>query len=121
MCILAGGSQLVSSAILGHDGSVWAQSAAFPNITTEQINNIMAGFDDAGILAQKGLKLGDDKFMVIQGEPGIALRGKKGSGGCCIRKTTSALIVGIYDKPTQPGECNMVVENMGDYLSGLGY
>ncbi|CAD5335066.1 unnamed protein product [Arabidopsis thaliana] len=59
--------------------------------------------------------------MVIQGEPNAVIRGKKGAGGVTIKKTTLALVFGIYDEPMTPGQCNMVVENLGEYLieSGL--
>jgi len=42
--------------------------------------------------------------MVIQGEPGAVIRGKKGPGGVTIKKTNLALLIGIYD------------ERLGDYL-----
>ncbi|KAL4301385.1 hypothetical protein AHAS_Ahas17G0295600 [Arachis hypogaea] len=54
--------------------------------------------------------------MVIQGEPGAVIRGKKGPGGVTIKKTNQALIIGIYDEPMTPGQCNMIVERLGDYL-----
>lgn len=41
-------------------------------------------------------------------------------GGVCIKKTTSALVFGFYDEPTSPGECNVVVESLGDYLIQQG-
>lgn len=37
----------------------------------------MAEFDESGDLATKGLILGGTKYMVIQGEPGYVIRGKK--------------------------------------------
>lgn len=40
----------------------------------------------------------------------------QGSGGVTIKKTNLALIVGIYDEPMTAGQCNMVVERLGDYL-----
>ncbi|KAF2612131.1 hypothetical protein F2Q70_00007922 [Brassica cretica] len=51
----------------------------------------------------------------------LVRRGKKGAGGVTIKKTTQALVFGIYEEPVTPGQCNMVVERLGDYLieSGL--
>ena len=40
------------------------------------METIVEGFDDAGKLAEKGLWLGSDKFMVIQGDPGNVIRGR---------------------------------------------
>ena len=44
----------------------------------------------------------------------------QGSGGACIKKTIQALIIGIYDEPLTPGQCNMIVERLGDYLIDQG-
>ncbi|URE15409.1 hypothetical protein MUK42_11691 [Musa troglodytarum] len=68
---------LTAAAILGHDGSVWAQSASFPQFKPEEITAIMTDFDEPGSLAPTGLYLGGTKYMVIQGEPGAVIRGKK--------------------------------------------
>ncbi|KAL8139475.1 hypothetical protein V2J09_005496 [Rumex salicifolius] len=120
MCDMEG-NQLSSAAILGQDGSLWAQSAAFPQFKPEEISAIMKDFDEPGSLAPTGLFLGGTKYMVIQGEPGAVIRGKKGTGGICVKKTTQAMLVGIYDEPMTPGQCNMVVERLGDYLLEQGF
>ncbi len=60
------------------------------------------------------------QFFSIGGEPGSVIRGKKGPGGCTIKKTVTALVVGIYGEGVTPGDCSVVVENLGDYLSGQG-
>ena len=43
----------------------------------EEIAAIMKDFDEPGSLAPTGLFLGGTKYMVIQGEPGVVIRGKK--------------------------------------------
>jgi hypothetical protein len=43
----------------------------------EEMANIMKDFDEPGFLAPTGLFLGPTKYMVIQGEPGAVIRGKK--------------------------------------------
>ena len=115
------GQRLMAAAIVGHDGSVWAQSENFPHFKPEEINGIMNDFNEPGYLAPTGLYVGNTKYMVIQGEPGAVIRGKKGSGGITIKKTNLALIIGIYDEPMTPGQCNMVVERLGDYLLEQGF
>lgn len=45
----------------------------------------------------------------------------QGSGGITVKKTIQALIVGIYDEPLTPGQCNMIVERLGDYLIDQSY
>ncbi|KAG4947975.1 hypothetical protein GLYMA_15G020700v4 [Glycine max] len=114
------GHALAAAAIIGHDGTVWAQSSKFPQFKGEEIVAIMKDFDEPGSLAPTGLHLGDTKYMVIQGEPGAVIRGKKGAGGVTVKKTTQALVIGIYEEPLTPGQCNMIVERLGDYLVELG-
>nr|POE72692.1 profilin-4 [Quercus suber] len=112
MCDIDGqGQHLAAAAIIGHDGSVWAQSSNFPQFKAEEISDIMKDFEEPGHLAPTGLHLGGTKYMVIQGEAGAVIRGKKGSGGVTIKKTSQALVFGIYEEPVTPGQCNMVVES----------
>ncbi|KAG6491356.1 hypothetical protein ZIOFF_052696 [Zingiber officinale] len=93
----------------------------FLKFKPEEISAIMTDFDVPGSLAPTGLFLGGLKYMVIQGEPGAVIRGKKGTGGITVKKTNLALIIGIYDEPMTGGQCNMVVERLGDYLYDLGF
>lgn len=43
----------------------------------EEIAGIMEDLEEPGKLAPTGLHLGGAKYMVIQGEPGAVIRGKK--------------------------------------------
>ncbi|XP_074575352.1 profilin-3-like [Curcuma longa] len=119
MCDIEG-HQLTAAAIMGQDGSVWAKSASFPELKPEEITNILKDFDEPGTLAPIGLFIAAEKYMVIQGEPGVVIRGKKGAGGITIKKTNQALIFGVYNEPMTPGQCNLVVERLGDYLNDQG-
>ncbi|XP_024358728.1 profilin-4 [Physcomitrium patens] len=114
------GHSLVAAAIIGHDGSVWAQSEMFPQLSSTEVEKLLDGFEDGSLLAENGLFLGSAKYMVLQGEAGVVIRGKKGAGGCTVKKTNSAFVIGLYDYPVTPGECNMVVERLGDYLCDQG-
>lgn len=120
MTELPNGGALTSSAILGQDGSVWAKSDDFPEITEEQSASIMSGFDDEAKLAEKGLYIGAQKFLVVQGIPEESIRGRLGEMGVCIKKTNTAMVVGIYGKGVQGGDCNVLVEGLGDYLKEMG-
>ncbi|KAG6599487.1 Profilin-1, partial [Cucurbita argyrosperma subsp. sororia] len=91
MCDIEG-NHLSSAAIIGHDGSVWAQSETFPKFKPEEIAAIMNDFSEPGTLAPTGLYLGGSKYMVIQGEPGAVIRGKKGPGGVTVKKTGLGII-----------------------------
>uniref|UniRef100_J3KX69 Profilin n=2 Tax=Oryza brachyantha TaxID=4533 RepID=J3KX69_ORYBR len=68
----------------------------------------MKDFNEPGSLAPTGLHLGGTKYMVIQGEPGVVIRGKKGTGGVTAKKTNLSIIIRIYEEPMTPGQCNMV-------------
>ncbi|KAJ1393569.1 Profilin [Sesbania bispinosa] len=115
MCDIDGtGHHLSAAAIIGHDGSVWAQSSSFPQFKGQEISDIMKDFDEPGHLAPTGLHLGGVKYMVIQGESGAVIR------GITIKKTGQALVFGLYEEPVTPGQCNMVVERLGDYLIDQG-
>lgn len=43
----------------------------------QEINDITKDFEEPGHLAPTGLHLAGTKYMVIQGEPGAVIRGKK--------------------------------------------
>jgi profilin len=74
----------------------------------------------AGELGAKGIHLGEVKYQVVPGDEGV-LRGKVKGGGVCIKRTNTALVVGIYEEPVVAGDCNVIVENLGDYLKGMEY
>ena len=42
------------------------------------------------------------------------------AGGVTIKATNGALVIGIYAEGVTPGECNVVVEQLGDYLKDQG-
>ncbi|KAK8958095.1 hypothetical protein KSP40_PGU010591 [Platanthera guangdongensis] len=115
------GQTLTAAAIVGNEGGVWAQSESFPQFKPEEINAIINDFAEPGSLAPTGLYLGNAKYMVIQGEPGLSFAGRRGSGGITVKKTNLALIIGIYDEPMTPGQCNIIVERLGDYLLEQGF
>lgn len=126
MVDLPHGGKLKAAGILGQDGGIWSQSSDFPAVTTDQVAAIMKGFSSiekdghAGELGGTGILLGDLKFQVVPGDESV-IRGKAVGGGCTIKRTTTALVVGIYEEPVTPGDCNIIVENLGDYLIGQQY
>eukprot|EP00879_Flechtneria_rotunda_P005080 GHRR01005358.1.p1 GENE.GHRR01005358.1~~GHRR01005358.1.p1 ORF type:complete len:137 (+),score=25.01 GHRR01005358.1:89-499(+) len=126
MVDLPHGGKLSSAAIVGQDGGVWAQSAEFPAITPDQVTALMNGFASlerdghAGELGGTGIRLGEEKFQVAPGDETV-IRGKSKGGGCCIKRTNTALVIGVYQVPVTPGDCNIIVENLGEYLAGQQY
>lgn len=41
--------------------------------------------------------------------------------GCVLVKTKQAVLVAHYAQPVQAGEATPIVENLADYLIGVGY
>ena len=112
-----GKKRLAFAAIVGLDGGVWAQSSDFPDISPEQLDVLISAFDDETVLQEKGIHLGEQRYIVIQGEPGSVIRGKKGTSGFTAKKTNTAFVIGGYAEGIQPGECNLLVENVADELA----
>jgi profilin len=121
MMPLASGGTLDHAAICGLDGGVWAQSESFPGLSDQECETILKGLEDISILGEKGVTIGGNKFMLIASDPedGI-IRGKNGPSGVTIKKTVSGLVIGMYGDKVTPGECNVVVENLADYLKEQG-
>lgn len=84
-----------------------------------QVAKLWVAFVDQNSLAGS-LFVGGNKYMVIAGDAGAVIRGKKQQSGIVIKKTNTAMVVGTFDEGAQPGDCNIVVENLGDYLVGQG-
>ena len=57
MCKIEG-NRLSAAAIIGQNGSVWAQSVTFPQLKPEEITRILNDFDKPGTLAPTGLYIG---------------------------------------------------------------
>ncbi|KAL0910181.1 hypothetical protein M5K25_021131 [Dendrobium thyrsiflorum] len=68
------GQVLTSAAIVGIEGGPLLVDFQFK---PEEITAILKDFAEPGSLAPTGLYLGNVKYMVIQGEPGAVIRGKK--------------------------------------------
>ncbi|XP_068303812.1 profilin-like [Pyrus communis] len=113
------GHHLTVAAFLGRGVSVWYQSICWA-FKLEEITTIIKDFDEPGSIAPIGLHLGGTKYMVIQGEGEAMICGKKGSSGFTVKKTGQALVFGIYEEPLTPGQCNIIVERLGDYLIDQG-
>lgn len=58
---LVGSGKISVAALIGHDNSIWAQSAAFPTVSAQQLAAIFKGFSDPSGLRAEGIRLGDDK------------------------------------------------------------
>ena len=106
------------AAIIGIDGSVWAQSAEWPGLhnydydleqddgsapVKVQVNEFMSAMkatDGNRMPTAAGIRLGNQKFMLTRHieENKVAYLSRQGGGGACIAKTKNAIVIGIWDK-----------------------
>ncbi|EON64805.1 hypothetical protein W97_04038 [Coniosporium apollinis CBS 100218] len=88
----------------------------------EVVNAFKDKGDATGVKAVQstGLHIAGEKFIVLKADE-RSLYGKKGREGIVIVKTTQALLVTHYPETVQPGAAANTVEQLADYLIGVGY
>ncbi|KAJ3321535.1 profilin, required for normal timing of actin polymerization in response to thermal stress [Boothiomyces sp. JEL0866] len=116
---LVGTGKIARAAIYGHDGSLWATSKGF-NVSSTEIQGILAAFKDATAIRANGLLVGGIKHIAIRADE-RSVYGKKGTGGVCCVKTKQAILIAMYEEPVQFGEATKVVEALADYLISVNY
>ncbi|KAF9286460.1 hypothetical protein BGZ68_002884 [Mortierella alpina] len=95
--------RVAKASIFGLDGSLWASSADF-KIGGEEAKKLIAAFEDpSGVLVN------------------VLTRMRQGATGVTCVKTKQAVLVGYYSESMQAGDCNTVVQNLGEYLASTGY
>lgn len=130
MVELPSGGSLSHAAIIGADGSLWAGSAAFPTVDAGQLSTVfdaMTSEDRVRQLGSTGILIGDMKFQIVASQAGddpkaCFIYGRSSAhGGLCVKKTNTALVIGIYPANVSKGDANLIVENLGDYLIESDY
>ncbi|KAF2457995.1 profilin-A [Lineolata rhizophorae] len=123
---LVGTGNIDKAAIFNADGnSVWATSSGF-SVAPNEMQEIVAAYKDKGDenglkqVQQTGLHVGGERFVVLKADE-RSLYGKKGKEGIVIVKTSQAILVAHYPESVQPGVAANVVEQLADYLIGVGY
>ncbi|KAG4067617.1 hypothetical protein HA402_005389 [Bradysia odoriphaga] len=112
--LLAGG--FVEGAIIGRNGGyLWAASPNF-NPTENERQTLINRFN--GSYGQ--FDLNGQKYLVIKSDD-RSIYGKRGAGGAICVRTTTAIIIGIYNEQLQPGVAATIVEKFADYLLDNGY
>jgi len=117
---LPNGATLTHAAIFGQDGSEWAKSSEFPEISDEEFEHLMKGFEDQSVLTSNGVRVADKKYVFILSD-NQNIRCRAGSGGLTAHKTEQAVLLGIYDEPAQSGDVEVAVAKVADYLRESGY
>ncbi|BGP50971.1 profilin, required for normal timing of actin polymerization in response to thermal stress [Rhodotorula kratochvilovae] len=116
---LLGTGKVTKAAILGQQGGVWAQSAGY-QLAPEEQSAILAAFADPATAQANGVRAVGTKFLTIRADD-RSVYGKKQADGIICVKTAQAVLVAEYAHPTLPGEATKIVEDLADYLIGVGY
>lgn len=120
---LVGTGNVDKAAIFNSEGtSVWATSSGF-TISPAEIKEVVDAYKDNSQpkkVQSNGLHVAGERFVVLKADE-RSLYGKKGKEGVVIVKTTQAILVTHYPETVQPGVAANTVEQLGDYLIGVGY
>ncbi|KAI0795067.1 profilin [Abortiporus biennis] len=116
---LVGTGKIAKAAILGQQGGVWATSSNF-NLSPEEQKFIIDGYAHPDNVQAHGIRAEGQKYFTLQATD-RTIQGKKGADGIIIVKTKQAILVAVYSAPIQAPEANPIVENLADYLIGVGY
>ena len=120
---LVGTGNVDKAAIFNDAGnSVWATSAGF-TVSPTEMQEVVAAYKDTGDVKQvqsTGLHIAGERFIVIKADD-RSIYGKKGKEGVVIVKTNMAILVAHYPETVQPGSAANTVEQLADYLVGVGY
>lgn len=120
---LLGTGNLDRAAIFNTQGtSVWASSHGF-TVSPAEIKEVVASYSDTSDVKKiqsGGFRIAGEKYMTIKADE-KSVYGKKGKEGIVIVKTQQAILVAHYPETIQPGQATNTVEQLGDYLTSVGY
>ncbi|ODV84923.1 hypothetical protein CANARDRAFT_8059 [[Candida] arabinofermentans NRRL YB-2248] len=112
--------KLDKAAIYGADGSsLWATSNNL-QLSQPEISSLVTGFNDPSNLFAHGLHIQGQKNFCIKADP-RSIYGKHDAEGVLCVKTKQAILIAHYPAGVQPGEAAKIVEQLADYLIGVGY
>jgi len=114
---LIASGMVTKAAIAGHDGNIWAKSNGF-NASPDEVKRLLSNWGPN--LAMGGVNVNAFKYMFLSSNEKV-VRGKKGSSGVHIYKTSQAVIIACYDEPIVAEQCAVTTEKLGDYLVSVGY
>lgn len=111
---------LLSAAIVGHDGHIWAKSPDF-KVTSLELATLVQGFARPELLTtDEGITLANTKYIYLSGTESV-VRARLGKIGVHGMKTIRALVLALYADPVLPQQVAPVVETLGDYLISCGF
>ena len=99
--------------------SLWAESNGF-GISSEEISNMAASFDNPSNIQQHGIFLGGKKYMLLRADE-RSIYGRSEAEGVILVRTKQALLVAHYPAGIVAGDATKIVEQLADYLIGVQY
>uniref|UniRef100_A0A1I7YXL8 Profilin n=1 Tax=Steinernema glaseri TaxID=37863 RepID=A0A1I7YXL8_9BILA len=122
--LLSSSSAIKRAAIIGYpDGSVWARSTGDQEFkaTEAELKTFAGLFDNIQAVPSTGCDLEGVHYIVPRTEENLIF-GKKDKTGFFAVKTTSAILVALYEGENAAGsEARVALEKLSDYLVGAGY
>lgn len=89
-------------------------------MTPDEVQKLLKAFDNADEAFSQGLKINGEKYTVISNADNV-LRTKKGKQGLVAAKTLQALIIAHHPDSVLTNACSATVEQLAEYLKGVGY
>ncbi|KAK0548738.1 profilin, required for normal timing of actin polymerization in response to thermal stress [Tilletia horrida] len=102
------------AAIFSLKGDVLAASPGF-DISFDERMAVTEGFISPVGLQASGIRVAGKKYFAV-GADERSLHGKQGHEGVILVKTNTAVLVGVYVSPTQPGDADKTVQNLAQHL-----
>merc|ERR1712209_139089 len=105
---LIASGMVTAAAIAGHDGNIWAKSNGF-NASPDEVKRLLSNWGPN--LAMGGVTVNAFKYMFLSSNEKV-VRGKKGSSGVHICKTSQAVIIACYSEPIVAEQCAVTTEKL---------
>jgi profilin len=107
------------AAIVGHDGERWANTEGFEP-TSNEVKTLSRLPGDPSLAIIEGINVAGTKYMYIKSDGKFSF-GKRGNMSCVLAKTTSAIVIGVYDSTVVSGYPFGKVEEVANRLLSMGH
>ena len=106
-----------SGAILGINGTAWAQSPGL-NISVAEGQKLMEGFSKPSLFVKDGIVLNGKEWLFIRNNE-RSVFAKNGIDCVICSRTIKAVVIAFFSGP--PAHHSAVVERLADYLTSVGF
>ncbi|KAG2222119.1 hypothetical protein INT45_007555 [Circinella minor] len=108
------------AAIFSLDGTELGTSPSF-KVSSTEAKDIIAGFDNNKVLYDSGVFVAGNKYYVLRINDSLITGREPTGSGVCIAKTNQVILIGVYKKGMEGGQCTNTIETLGEFLSGMKY